>query len=112
MRSMATVHDPVPQRWWRRDPVAELPLALLLTAVTSAGVAGELAGADYPVPPHAGGYAIAAVGGLALAWRRRHPGIVAAAVTALFVCYHVAGYPGGAPVLTLFVALYALAAYG
>jgi signal transduction histidine kinase len=98
--------------WWRRDPIAELPLALLVTVVTVAGVAGELAGSPWPTPPSAIAYAIVAGGCLVLAWRRVRPGVVAVATTLVFAGYHLADYPGGAPIMALFVSVYALAAYG
>jgi signal transduction histidine kinase len=98
--------------WWRRDPATELPLALLVTVVTVAGVVGELARSPWPVPPSAIAYAAVAGACLTLAWRRLRPSVVAAVTTLVFAGYHLAGYPGGAPIMALFVAVYALTAYG
>ena len=55
-------------------------------------------------------YACMVVAGLALAGRRRWPLPVVAAVTAALAVYLARGYPGGPVFVTLFVALYALAA--
>jgi signal transduction histidine kinase len=101
-----------PAPWWRRDPVVELPLALLVGAVTVAGVFGELAASPWPVPPRPLAYAVTGGACLVLAWRRMRPAVVAAVTTLVFAGYHLAGYPGGAPIVALFVAVYALAAYG
>ena len=55
-------------------------------------------------------YASMAVAGGALAARRRWPLAVVAVVTAALAVYAVRGYPGGPVFVTLFVALYSLAA--
>ncbi|MEV4756907.1 histidine kinase [Micromonospora sp. NPDC049559] len=55
-------------------------------------------------------YAIALAMTLALLARRRWPAAVLALVGALFLQYHMLGYPGGVPAVPVWVALYAVAA--
>jgi signal transduction histidine kinase len=92
---------------------ADLTTAATMAAVACSGVWVEISYATRPLPPMGWAYVftIAAAAPLALL-RRRRP--VIAALCCLLGClgYHVAGYPGFAPALLLFVAAHALAAYG
>jgi signal transduction histidine kinase len=45
-------------------------------------------------------------------WRRQRPAVVAVAALAIAACYPLVGYPGWAPMLPMFVALFSLSAYG
>jgi signal transduction histidine kinase len=98
-----------------RQRMPELPVELLvaasLFAIVGAGVWTELHYARYPVPAPVGAYVIGGLGCLALVLRRRFPLAVTVAGIALLATYHVAGYPGGAPALSLFVAFYSLSLY-
>jgi signal transduction histidine kinase len=83
------------------------------TAVVAAiGTGVELAGSSFPYPPQAPAYLLALAACAALLWRRRHPFWVSVLVLVLVLAYHFAGYPGQAPALALYVALYSLAAHG
>lgn len=55
-------------------------------------------------------YTLVAAMALALLLRRRLPALTLAMVGALFLAYHVLRYPGGAPAVPVWVALYAVAA--
>lgn len=95
---------------------ADLALAGVVALVVSAGVWAELAA--WPEPHSgvasafpAGAVLIGLAASGALVVRRRSPLLCTVAVFVLVVGYHVAGYPGGAPALALFVALYSLAAW-
>ena len=85
----------------------ELPVELLLASafflVVGAGTVIEVRYAPYPIPAPAGAYVIAVLSSLVLVLRRRFPLIVTIAGIALLAVYHLAGYPGGAPALSLFV---------
>ncbi|MBG0560153.1 sensor histidine kinase [Actinoplanes aureus] len=54
-------------------------------------------------------YALVAAMALALLLRRRLPALTLAAVGALFITYHVLRYPGGAPAVPVWIALYSVA---
>jgi signal transduction histidine kinase len=98
--------------WWRRETVVEALVVASTAALTIAGVAGELAGVAWSTPPAVGAYALAVGTVATLVWRRRRPAVVATAVLLLVTAYHLAGYPGLAPLAVLYVAVYSLTAYG
>lgn len=58
------------------------------------------------------GYLLAVVAAVPLVSRRRHPGAVGLGCLGLFLLYHLASYPGGAPAIAGFVAVYSVAAEG
>lgn len=62
--------------------------------------------------PHQVGYVLLAGTGLVLLARRRCPVVVFAALAAASVGYYLAGYPDGPGWVSLFIAVYSLAAYG
>ncbi len=89
----------------------ELLLALMMLLAVGAGTVIEVRYAPYPAPAPAGAYAIAVASCLVLVLRRRFPLAVTVAGIALLAAYHLAGYPGGAPALSLFVSFYSLSLY-
>jgi signal transduction histidine kinase len=99
-----------------RTRYPELPVELLLAAavaaVITAGVGVELAYSPNPVPPRAGAYLLGVAAAAVLVARRRHPVLVACGGLLIVLVYRLAGYPGEAPGLALFVAFYSVAAYG
>jgi len=96
----------------RRDLLVDAALALPLAVLTAGGTFGELIAAPGPHPPAAGAYVIAVAAAATTVWRRRRPALVACACFLVASTYLLAGYPGWAPSLALFVALFTLAAYG
>ncbi|MGN6409497.1 MAG: sensor histidine kinase [Curtobacterium sp.] len=91
-----------------RAPVRWLPAAgVLLLGV--GGVAAELAGGAGAVPLAAGAYA-AAVAVAALTLLAHRPVVATAGVLGVCLVYHLAGYPGQAPAVALFVTLAMIAA--
>jgi signal transduction histidine kinase len=99
-----------------RLTVSELPVEALLAttvaAVSTVGVWTELRYSPHPYPAAAGGYLFGIVAAGALALRRRRPVLVSAVGLLAVLGYHLAGYPGEAPGMALFVAFYSVAAYG
>jgi signal transduction histidine kinase len=93
-----------------RTRTADVVFAVVTAVVATTGVVFELRGSDHPVPPAAGGYAIAVVTGALLYWRRRAPLAISFGVLALCLLYHELGYPGLAPAIAMGVAGYAMAA--
>ncbi len=96
----------------RHETLVDAALALPLAALAIGGTAGELVSATGPTPPPVGGYLIALAAAATLMWRRQRPAVVAVAALAIAVCYPLVGYPGWAPMLPMFVALFSLSAYG
>ena len=96
----------------RHEILVDAALALPLAALAIGGTAGELASATAPTPPPVGGYLIALAAAATLMWRRQRPAVVAVAALAIAACYPLIGYPGWAPMLPMFVALFSLSAYG
>jgi signal transduction histidine kinase len=62
--------------------------------------------------PDAFGYGLGIAASAAVAFRRQRPGAVFAAVLAIHLVYHLAGYPGAGPFPALMVAMFGLAAAG
>lgn len=87
-------------------------LALALAVITLAGVGVELAGSPFAFAFPAGAYLLAVASCAPLLVRRSHPIGAALVILVVTAGYHVAGYPGQAPALALFPALYAVTAYG
>ncbi len=90
-------------RWWVDAGVA-------VTAGTAA--AARVAAAPVLPPdraPDAVAYAMVAGMAVALLLRRYRPAAVMAVVGALYLAYHMSGYPGGAPSVAVWVALYSVA---
>lgn len=94
-----------------RSRVFDIVLACVMAALITIGVWAELAGWPHPVAFPVGAYAIGLAAAAVLLVRRKHPFVCTIVVLVLIAGYHAAGYPGGAPVLALFVALESLAAY-
>ncbi len=94
----------------RRLRPFDLVLAAVTVVASAVGTAVEIAGADRPVPAPLPGIALAVVAG-ACAFARRRPGATAG-VVAVCLAYHLAGYPGLAPAVALFVTVYAMVADG
>lgn len=101
-----------------RERVFDLLSALAVTMVATAGSAAEsnpkvhvtaaqLRFIDAHQPGAA--YALVAIAGLALIWRRTRPVPVLAATVALVAAYAAAGYVPGAALLIVYVALYTVA---
>ena len=97
--------------WPGGSPVDAL-LVAALAAVSVAGVASEMASAPQPYPGRLGGYLLAVATALPLLVRRSRPITSTVAVVALVATYHWLGYPGLAPAVCLFLAIYSAAAYG
>jgi signal transduction histidine kinase len=95
----------------RHEILVDAALAMPLAALAIGGTAGELASVTTPTPPAFGGYAIALAAAATLMWRRQRPAVVAVAALAIAACYPLIGYPGWAPMLPMFVALFSLSAY-
>jgi signal transduction histidine kinase len=90
----------------------ELALAAAMAVVTCTGVAFELTYSPYPVPPVAGAYLLGVASAAVLVARRRRPVLVAVAGLVIVAGYRLAGYPGEATGLALFVSFYTVGAYG
>jgi signal transduction histidine kinase len=100
---------------WHRSRSYEIISAVLLTAALVAGAYGE-AHPTSPTDQHPGGhpipytptaaYLLLIVGGLALAWRRRHPFPVLVISTACVAAYSLAGWVNGSALLIPVAALY------
>jgi signal transduction histidine kinase len=99
-------------RWWRREWAVESVLAAGLGAVAAFGVVLEVDSVARPTPPSAGGVVLALATAATLVWRRRRPVLTATVAIALEAVYHLLGYPGGAPLIVLYVSVYSMAAYG
>jgi signal transduction histidine kinase len=97
-------------RWPGGSPF-DTALVAALMASCLGGVAAELSAAPDPYPAAAGAYALAVLTPLPLLARRRAPIAAQAVVIVCLAVYHLAGYPGFAPALCLFAAVYACAAY-
>jgi signal transduction histidine kinase len=95
----------------RRELLVDTALAAPLVALSLGGTVGEILGATGPTPPPAGGYAIAIVSSCVLVWRRQRPLLVAVGSFAVAAAYPLLGYPGWAPSVALFVALFSLTAF-
>lgn len=89
----------------------DLGLAAVAAAAAVGGTVVEILGASRAVPPLPLGVVLALLAGVLVLWRRT-PLPVAVAITILCLLYHLLGYPGLAPAVVLFVALYALTARG
>jgi len=106
-------------RWHLQGPVAEVGVALLLTALTVVGAYGEshptrqsdqiLDGRVAPAAPWPA-LLLVALAGLVLAWRRRRPVPVLAISLAAVLAYTALGYVNGAALLSPVVALVTVAA--
>ncbi|MCI0156287.1 sensor histidine kinase [Leifsonia shinshuensis] len=96
----------------RRVLLVDGAIALVLAVITVAGVGVELAGSPFVFPSPVGAYMLAVAACAPLVVRRSYPISASIAVLLVTACYHLVGYPGQAPALALFPALYAVAAYG
>ncbi len=79
-------------------------------AATVFGTVIEVTYAAYPIPFAPGAYLFALLTSAALIWRATRPITVAVVILVLVLGYHLAGYPGQAPALPLFIAVFAAAA--
>ena len=82
--------------------------AFAFVAATARVAAAPVLPAD--LAPDLRAYTLVAGMALALLWRRRCAAPVLAVVAVLFFGYHVARYPGGAPAVPVWIALYSVAA--
>lgn len=107
---------------WAKDPLAtgiaiqrtvllDGAIAVVAALLAAGGAWAELGAWPHPVAFPAGAYLLSLAGCAALLWRRAHPLACTVVVMACVAAYHAAGYPGGAPAIPLFIALYSLAAY-
>jgi signal transduction histidine kinase len=90
--------------------VVDVGLALAAGLFTVAGIASrdELGS----LRPDVFAYSLGIGAAAALLWRRRFPATVVAVVLLTNLLYHAIGYPGGPPVVSLWVALMSAAALG
>jgi signal transduction histidine kinase len=90
--------------------VIDAGIAIAAGALTVGGIASrdELGS----VPPDLLAYTLGIAAAAALLWRRRFRVAVVAGVEVITVAYHAIGYPGGPPVISLWVALFSAAALG
>lgn len=95
----------------RRTAPLDAAIAVTAALVATGGVWAELGAWPHPIAFPAGAYLLSLAGCAALLWRRAHPLACTAVVVVCIAAYHAAGYPGGAPVIPLFIALYSMAAY-
>ncbi|OKI49722.1 sensor histidine kinase [Micromonospora sp. CB01531] len=91
------------RRWGIDAGVVAVSGALTWLRITSTAVAPDDRGADGVA------YGLCAAMVLALLARRRWPAAVLSVVGGLFLLYHVLRYPGGAPAVPVWVALYSVA---
>jgi len=91
---------------------ADALIATVTAAIATVGVWQEVVNAPRPISLPAFAYLLAVAAALPLVWRRRHPVPVALACLAVVLGYHLAGYPGGAPAMSGFVAVFTVAAEG
>jgi signal transduction histidine kinase len=96
---------------WPGGTPVDTILVFCLAVGSVLGVASEIANAPDPVPAPIGGYLLAVAAAVPLLFRRRSPIAATAGVVAAILVYHLLGYPGLAPALCLFVAVYSAAAY-
>jgi signal transduction histidine kinase len=102
--------EAVLRRWaavpaWAKDvSVAMIAAAVTVYRISAAG----LMPTDRPADRWA--YVIGLVMAVALLGRRRWPAVVLAMITVLWLIYHIVDYPGGAPAVPVWVALYSGAA--
>jgi signal transduction histidine kinase len=100
---------PSPRSAARSGWIIDTTVVVVVAALDVGGVWAELA-AWHPAPGFpAGAYLLALATAAALFLRRRRPFACVLVVFALVAAYHLAGYPGEAPAMALFVALYTLA---
>jgi signal transduction histidine kinase len=111
MTGQSVTPSATPVRWWREPVALDALLAAAVAGMTTVGVWQEMLGATRPVPVAWPAYVLAVAVAVALVWRRRAPAASAVVVFVLCTVYHLAGYPGWAPAIALFVAVYSLAAY-
>jgi len=95
----------------RRAVALDVVLALVVTVLQVQGTFERVAGEGLPRPGTLG-VALLTVSGLALAVRRRWPVAVFATTALVSLVYYGLHFPDGPGWLSLFVALYTLAAYG
>ncbi|GAB3391231.1 sensor histidine kinase [Humibacter soli] len=89
--------------------IVDTVIAVFVAALTTVGVWAELATWPHPIVFPAGAYLIGLASSAVLLLRRDRPFVCALAVFALVLLYHESGYPGAAPAMALFVAVYTLA---
>jgi len=103
--------DPGVLPWKGRPSVADLAIAGVATAMGIGGVIAEVLSAGRAPESIFGGAAAAVLAGAALLWRRRAPLLVALVILGGCLLYHVFGYPGLAPAVAMYPAVYTVAAY-
>ncbi|GGO19791.1 sensor histidine kinase [Micromonospora parathelypteridis] len=99
------------RRWWATVPpwVGESALVVVVAVATVFRIrTGVLQPADRP--PDQAAYLLGLAMSTVLALRRRWPALVLALVTVGWLAYHMLDYPGGAPAVPVWVALYSGAA--
>lgn len=93
----------------RAHRMVDAAIAAVVAALVVLGVWAELAAAPSHVVFPVGAHLIGLAASASLLLRRDRPLLSAVVVVILCVGYHVAGYPGAAPAIALFVALFTLA---
>ncbi|SIN44341.1 sensor histidine kinase [Micromonospora cremea] len=99
------------RRWWATVPpwVGESALVVVVAVATVFRIrAGVVQSADRP--PDQAAYLLGLAMSTVLPLRRRWPALVLALVTVGWLAYHILDYPGGAPAVPVWVALYTGAA--
>jgi signal transduction histidine kinase len=90
--------------------VIDAGIALAAAVLTVAGIAStDESASDLP---DLFAYSLGIAAAAALVWRRRFPVAVVVGVEVIVFVYHAIGYPGGPPVISLWVALFSAAALG
>jgi signal transduction histidine kinase len=100
--------------WFSRRPVwfSDVLLALFVTVIQVQSAAIPVPLEPVPTPVSGFGYALLVVSGVAIVARRRRPVLVFAVTSLASLIYFGLDFPDRLSYLSLFVALYTLAAYG
>jgi signal transduction histidine kinase len=98
--------------WTARPGIADLAIAGVCAALGIGGVIAEVLSSGGAPQLVLGGAALAVLAGAALLWRRRAPQPVALTIIGCCLIYHALGYPGLAPAVAMYPAVYTVAAQG
>jgi signal transduction histidine kinase len=101
--------NPLPPRWRGAAGIALVVALTVAGAYTEANPAHSYAGLRLTGHPPLPAYALTAIPGIALAWRRRAPVTVFAVTAAAAVCWAALGQIDGALLVPVIVAMYQMA---